>query len=161
MIYIGTKQGHFYGIKDLIDPSTTGGPDPPEPFIVFSIDTGDPGGIEGSAAVDADGNVYFTTLSGKVYALTSKAAGDVDDNGVVNGLDLTAVITAWATVPGDALWNWDADMDGNNVINGLDLTAVISNWTVSSSTAPAESETAAKPGKGRGGRGVGNVRRGR
>jgi len=55
--------------------------------------------------------------------------GDVDGNGVVDGLDLTAVITAWETTPGDPLWNPDADLDGNNVIDGLDLTEVISNWT--------------------------------
>jgi hypothetical protein len=58
--------------------------------------------------------------------------GDVDGNGVVDGLDLTAVLTAWETIPGDLLWNENADLDDNNVVNGLDLTEVISNWTVSS-----------------------------
>jgi hypothetical protein len=81
--------------------------------------------------------------------------GDVDGNGVVDGLDLTAVISAWETIPGDLLWDPDADLDGNNVVNGLDLTEVISNWTVSSSSAPEESEPA-KPGKR-----LGNVRKGR
>ncbi len=69
-----------------------------------------------------DGNGFFVYSPGGV-------PGDVDGNGVVDGLDLTAVITAWETTPGDPLWNPDADLDGNNVIDGLDLTEVISNWT--------------------------------
>ena len=86
--------------------------------------------------------------------------GDVDGNGVVDGLDLTAVLTAWETVPGDPLWNAAADLDDNDVVNGLDLTEVISNWTVASAAAPeaAASDTDAKPGRGNG-RGKGNVRK--
>ena len=99
--------------------------------------------------------------------------GDVDGNGVVNGLDLTAVITAWECVPGDPLWNPAADLDGNGVINGLDLTEVIANWTMAAAAAapPAMSEPtatqavgeseaeAAKPGR-RGSR-RGNIERGK
>ncbi len=85
--------------------------------------------------------------------------GDVDGNGVVDGLDLTAVLTAWETEPGDPLWDPDADLDDNDIVDGLDLTEVISNWTVASSAAssaaPDESEEA-KPGKR-----LGNVRKGR
>ncbi len=74
--------------------------------------------------------------------------GDVDGNGVVDGLDLTAVMTAWETRPGDPLWDPDADLDGNDLVDGLDLTEVISNWTVTS--AAAASDTDAKPGRGKG-----------
>jgi hypothetical protein len=81
--------------------------------------------------------------------------GDVDCNGVVDGLDLTAVLTAWETTPGDPLWNPNADLDGNGVVDGLDLTEVISNWTVAAAPAPEEPEPA-KPGKR-----LGNVRKGR
>ena len=77
--------------------------------------------------------------------------GDVDGNGVVDGLDLTAVISAFGTVPGDLLWNPAADLDDNGVVDGLDLTEVISNWTFA---AAAEPESA-KPGKR-----LGNVRKG-
>ena len=55
--------------------------------------------------------------------------GDVDGNGVVDGLDLTAVLSAWETTSGDPLWNPAADLDCNGIIDGLDLTEVISNWT--------------------------------
>jgi hypothetical protein len=94
-------------------------------------------------------------------------AGDVDRNGVVDGLDLTAVLTAWETIPGDLLWNPDADLDGNNVVNGLDLTEVISNWTVASAAAAPEagsseaatSDTTTKRGPGNVSRGKDNVKR--
>jgi hypothetical protein len=80
----------------------------------------------------------------------TEVKGDVDGNGVVNGLDLTAVITAWDTVPGDVLWNEDADLDDNNVVNGLDLTEVISNWTIAAAPEAAASDANAKPGRGTG-----------
>ena len=80
--------------------------------------------------------------------------GDVDGNGVVNGLDLTAVLSAWETTPGDPFWDPDADLDGNAIINGLDLTEVISFWTTAAAAtppaAPAPTETdVPKPGKHR------------
>jgi len=84
--------------------------------------------------------------------LVTELPGDVDGNGVVDGLDLTAVLTAWETEPGDPLWNEAADLDDNNVVNGLDLTEVISNWTVTSAAAPegSASDTDAKPGRAKG-----------
>jgi len=85
--------------------------------------------------------------------------GDVDGNGVVDGLDLTAVLSAWETVPGDPLWNANADLDCNGVVDGLDLTAVISNWTTAVATAPESTATeSASPGRREPSRG--NARRG-
>ena len=103
--------------------------------------------------VGPTGIVYWNAVDGNLYAIGQR--GDVDGNGVVNGLDLTAVITAWMTVPGDPLWNPLADLDGSTVVDGLDLTEVISNWTPPTAAAPAESESAAKPGKR-----LGNIRKG-
>jgi len=88
--------------------------------------------------------------------------GDVDGNGIVDGLDLTAVLTAWKTIPGDPLWNPYADLDGNGGVDGLDLTEVISNWGNVLTGCPAaaslasESSTAETPG-----RSPSNVRRGK
>lgn len=91
----------------------------------------------------------------------------MDGNGVVDGLDLTAVLTAWETRPGDPLWNALADLDGNGVVNGLDLTEVISNWTTETAaappaalgTAPTETtEDTTQAGSGEGVSHPGNVR---
>jgi hypothetical protein len=106
----------------------------------------------------ADGWIYAE--GGAVmgaFEIVTAVPGDVDGNGVVNGLDLTAVLTAWDTIPGDALWNVDADLDGNNVINGLDLTEVISNWTVASAAGASEAVTSDATTK----RGPGNVNKGK
>jgi hypothetical protein len=108
--------------------------------------------LHGTLGTDAEKGMLYS-LDVSVLGVTMPLAGDVDGNGVVNGLDLTAVISAWDTVPCDALWDPDADLDGNGVVNGLDLTEVISNWTVAGAAA-AEPESA-KPGKR-----VGNVRKG-
>ncbi len=88
--------------------------------------------------------------------------GDVDGNGVVDGLDLTAVLTAWETEPGDPLWDPDADLDDNNIVDGLDLTEVISNWTTATAAPePAGANSNAKPDRRNGnvGRGAGNVKK--
>ena len=101
--------------------------------------------------------------------------GDVDGNGVVDGLDLTAVITAWETIPGDPLWNTSADLDCNGIVDGLDLTEVISNWTTAAAAEsaaapavapePAATETvqsvAAPVNPGRCGSGGGNIETGK
>lgn len=58
-----------------------------------------------------------------------KVPGDVNGDGVVDGLDLTAVLNAWECVPDDPLWNPACDLNGNGVVDGLDLTEVIDNWS--------------------------------
>jgi len=63
------------------------------------------------------------------YHASPRPQGDVDGNGVVDGLDLTALLSAWECVPGDPFWDPAADLDGNGIIDGLDLTEVIANWT--------------------------------
>ncbi len=101
------------------------------------------------------------------YHTPAAVPGDVDGNGVVDGLDLTAVISAWECVPGDPLWNPNADLDGNSVVDGLDLAEVTSNWPTVPAAAPdAGSSGARARGKRTSGRanvrgGRGNVRGGR
>lgn len=48
--------------------------------------------------------------------------GDIDNNGFVDGVDLTAIFAGWGTSePG-------ADINGDGTIDGLDVTVVLSNW---------------------------------
>ncbi len=114
--------------------------------------------IPWTVGLEADGEEHWVWCA--IQPMTGAGPGDVDGNGVVDGLDLTAVLTAWETTPGDPLWNENADLDDNNVVDGLDLTEVISNWTVSSSAAPdaAASDSGPKPGRGSVKKGKGNVR---
>ncbi len=50
---------------------------------------------------------------------------DINRDGVVDVLDLIAIITSWGPCPGCA-----ADVDGSGTVDVLDLIAVITGWTV-------------------------------
>lgn len=59
--------------------------------------------------------------------LPQTAPGDINGDGVVNVLDLLALISAWgACQPAPA--TCPADLDGNGTVNVLDLLIVIGNW---------------------------------
>ncbi len=49
--------------------------------------------------------------------------GDINGDGVVDGFDMTALISAWGATSGPA------DINGDGLVDGLDLTAIFSNWT--------------------------------
>ena len=51
------------------------------------------------------------------------ATGDLNGDGAVNGLDLTALLAAWGSSGGSA------DLNGDGAVNGLDLTALLAAWT--------------------------------
>ena len=50
--------------------------------------------------------------------------GDVDGNGVVNALDLAALLSAWGT--NDAA----ADLNDDGTVNAADLAILLSAWSV-------------------------------
>lgn len=133
--------------------------------------------FEESIVVEYQGVDYWGQRYARLYESTAywyeqppAILGDVDGNGVVDGLDLTAVITAWETTPADPLWNPAADLDGSGVVGGLDLANVISNWTTAGAAAPPVGpeptateggESGTEPVKSsRRGSGPGNVKRG-
>lgn len=51
--------------------------------------------------------------------------GDIDGDGAVGGLDLTALLAAWGPCGASAC---DGDLNGDSVVNGLDLTVILSAW---------------------------------
>jgi hypothetical protein len=55
--------------------------------------------------------------------LVKPCPADVNDDGVVNGADLAAVLGAWGPRRG-AL----EDIDGSGVVDGADLAAILSSW---------------------------------
>ena len=57
-----------------------------------------------------------------------RLVGDVDDDGVINVVDLTAVITSWGACP-EPPETCDADFDGDGTVGVGDLVAVIVNWS--------------------------------
>jgi len=57
------------------------------------------------------------------FLLVKTCPADVNDDGVVNGADLAAVLGAWGPRPG-AL----EDINGDGVVNGADLAALLGSW---------------------------------
>ena len=69
------------------------------------------------------------TWGSAVYVLRAKdpiRPADINGDGTVNGLDLTALLAAWGACPtaGDCA----ADVDGSGAVDGLDLTALLADW---------------------------------
>jgi hypothetical protein len=56
---------------------------------------------------------------------TPPCQGDADGDGVVNVVDVLAVLGAWGPCPGAAC---AADFDGNGLIDVLDFLAILQNW---------------------------------
>lgn len=52
---------------------------------------------------------------------TKNCSGDLNNDGMINGGDLTVLLTAWGrTGPGD--------LDGNAIVDGADLTELLNRW---------------------------------
>ncbi len=92
--------------------------------------------VEWSADCNNDGIVdYGQILSGQLVDANSNGipdtcelgpcAGDVIPDGVINGVDLAAVLSAWGTT-GQGQFPADANRDG--IVNGTDLSYVLSGW---------------------------------
>lgn len=64
----------------------------------------------------------------EAYMIDSCFGCDIVEDGSVNGLDFSAVLSAFGSQPGDINWNPNADVDENGSVNGLDFSAVISYW---------------------------------
>ncbi len=129
-------------LHDYYLSQTAAGQDDDSPCVNTGSDTAANLGLD-ALTTRTDG-VPDTGIVDMGYHSPAPVPGDVDGNGVVDGLDLTAVLTAWDATPGHPRWNPAADLDGNGIINGLDLTEVISNWTMAAA-APAPAASAASP----------------
>jgi hypothetical protein len=95
--------------------------------------------IEWSADCNNDGIVdYGQILSGELADANGNGVpdccdagtscipclGDVTDDGVVNGIDLAAILAAW----GGGKSQFDCDIDNDGVVGGSDLAIVLAGW---------------------------------
>jgi hypothetical protein len=62
------------------------------------------------------------SVGAAAHAEQCSCPGDVNINGVVDGADLGALLSAWGSS------NAAADFDGNGVVNGSDLGILLANW---------------------------------
>lgn len=67
-----------------------------------------------------------TTVSANLRApgVLIPILGDLNGDGVVNGLDLGLMLSAWGATGGPA------DLNNDGIVNGLDLGILLSNWSV-------------------------------
>jgi hypothetical protein len=104
--------------------------EPDEPVVAYII--------EWSSDCDSDGIVDFgQILAGELAdanrnnvpdccegAGSCNCPGDVARDGVVNGIDLAAVLNNWGTSGGDI----NADANGDGIVDAEDLALVLSGW---------------------------------
>ena len=65
---------------------------------------------------------WFVQLSGNIWC-QDEIPGDLNLDGIVNGADLSILLSAWGTA--DPV----ADIDGSGNVDGGDLAILLSNWT--------------------------------
>jgi glucose/arabinose dehydrogenase len=79
---------------------------------------------------DANGEIYIADHGGGIYKIvpaTGEVAcqdpvpGDLNGDGIVNGADITIILSCWGTNCGD--------LNGDSTTDGQDMTVVLSNWT--------------------------------
>jgi len=80
---------------------------------------------------DYPGRILGTQLGPRAYQHAtslfgppkSECPGDLNDDGLVNGIDLSELLAAWGPCAGCA-----ADLDDDGMVGGVDLTTVLSEW---------------------------------
>ncbi len=65
----------------------------------------------------------FSGMVGSIVVAPMAAPGDLNSDGLVNGLDLTQLLGAWGTA--DAA----SDINDDGVVNAVDLSVILANWT--------------------------------
>ena len=76
------------------------------------------------ADVNQDDQIDSEDMRHLVQDILSYTPGDANLDGIVNGLDLSALANHWQAA---GIWQ-DADFTGDGVVNGLDLSALAGNW---------------------------------
>ncbi len=123
-LYFGTETAVF----PLVDPDSHG---------MFDLDallaTGSPVEVAlvfGGIACDGQGLLPLPTTYGSnlMFRVTLSAAcpGDLNDDGLVDGADITLLLASWGDVPPNAIV--PADLNGDGEVNGADLSILLANW---------------------------------
>lgn len=71
---------------------------------------------------DLLGSLKGFFFNGELYTLEKPCDGDLNGDGVVDGIDLSSVLAYWG------LANAASDLDGDGTVNGTDLTILLANW---------------------------------
>jgi len=85
----------------------------------------------GNTVIDGVGmGIYFTSSNPSVFSYVAfteiPCPADLNDDGVVNGSDLSSLLASWGTCPPKGGCPGDFDDDG--VVNGSDLSYLLASW---------------------------------
>jgi hypothetical protein len=106
------------------------GPDPAVLTWAFETDGASPGPYEATITINtSDEDIPGEEVSMLVLtlAVTVSATGDVNGDGVVDVMDLLALLAAWGDCP-DPPDPCPADLDGNGAVNTGDLLTLLAHW---------------------------------
>ena len=87
--------------------------------------------------MDGNGNGFFLPIAAveTLVGYANLAQGDVNFDGLVNGLDYNAVAGNWGNTDPNKIGTGDANGDG--LVNGLDINMVAGNWGATTPGLPA------------------------
>jgi hypothetical protein len=85
--------------------------------------TGSTYGVPPNTLVNVDNHVVASAIS--------QIPGDINCDGVVNGIDLGAMAASWLQSWGSYGYDPRADINGDGAVNGLDLSILAGSWLVS------------------------------
>ena len=91
-------------------------------------------------AINATGQITGEAgvgIEDHAFLLTPWAPGDLNGDGVVNGLDIALVASNWLRTGFN-----NADANGDGVVNGLDIALISANWLKTSPNGGAGSGSA-------------------
>ncbi len=82
-----------------------------------------PASVAGSAVDYFCAPHCFFFMTGTINVAAAGPAGDINGDRIVNGGDLTVLLSAWGTTSGPA------DINHDGIVSGPDLAIVLSSWT--------------------------------
>lgn len=90
--------------------------------------------LGGASSINDSGQILCgagSIPSGEIFAVLltplTSVVGDLDGDGEVGVLDVTALLAAWGGCPDPC--NCSSDLDGNQIVNGFDLAILLANWS--------------------------------
>ena len=81
------------------------------------------GSLTGTFSSVTPGYTVDYSHAGQIRVDASFVPGDVNHDGVVNGLDISLISSNWLATGAN-----QADANGDGVVNGLDIALISSNW---------------------------------
>ena len=107
------------------------------PVVLLDVSSPEGGTLDGIIGMNLFTDLNFTLRGGGMflqddpaiyYETISRVTGDINGDGVVDWLDVTALANAWLATPASPNWNDRADLVGDGIINFLDFAVLTQNW---------------------------------